>query len=392
MIRNSKNLSLFVQSRVTAIKTTQIRLLNCSNARLARNKINISLNDTTGESDAEARSRNTPHDRKWIKRKRGMNFDIGPPMMKTPLEGTYTFKEQFPAADFPKEDITEDARQLASFNAIPEPVLYDLPVLELEDVVKILTDSGAKDIAVIRIDPKKGYVDYMVTCIGLTKRHLTTLGLRLVRTYKARWDGGITKGGSDPAPVSEGLRSKSDWVCINLRNVVVHCMTSYSRENMSLEELHTLGEFDPYTVTPDDELDMQRKADTKYFEKTVKAERGDVDDLAEQYMTDIPRKTMERSAATAPGRDELPGGNDPRDALPYDDMSEIDRKQHFYEAVKAGQTGTKWDSNSLTASLTAGDESEMREFESFLKDQEIDAERFLDGDSSQQKGGKFTLF
>jgi len=293
--------------------------------------------------------------------------DLTPPPTLTPEMTTnpaFSVKQQFPTPTFDKTKITTNAADLTKFNHLPEPV-YNNPVLPLSQVITILENMAARDISVIRVDPRKGYVDYFVTCIGMTRRHLTTVGQKIITTYKTQWD-----PKTDFVPVGEGLRTKSDWVCVNIGNCVVHVMTEYSRTNLCLEELQALDTFDPYQEIPDDIIDAQAKADERYFQKAQNNEDGMMDDLAKEFLAEDDREQFVRSVGS---RGKVGEGSG------FDDVVDAGMDDNFFSESLSSD-------GRLTKSLINEDENEdLAAFESFLREQELEAEKFLGG------GNKFKM-
>ena len=295
---------------------------------------------------------------KFRLQKRNNHDTLAPPSTLTPDMSTnpeFSVKQQFPIPEFDKKDLTVIASELSKYPSLPAPH-YEKPVLSISEVKNILEDLGARDISVIRVDPNKGYVDYFVSCIGLTRKHLTRIGQRIITEYKQKWD-----SKKDFVPVAEGLRTKSDWVCVNTGNCAIHLMTEFSRNNLNLEELQALGQFDPYQEIPDDIIDAQAKADDRYFQKASHDEDDMMDDLAKEFLAEDAREKYVKSAATQSG------GN----SQILDDIED----DHLFKDLQNSQD--------LMKSLTNENEQEdLAAFEDFLREQELEAEKFLGGDKN----------
>lgn len=102
-----------------------------------------------------------------------------------------------------------------------------------DQLVKFVLDTldDYKAIDVVNIDVKKltQICDYMVICSGTSKRHVKTMAEQLVKHSK--------EAGRDPLGI-EGLE-ESEWVLVDLADVIVHIMLPAVREFYSLEKLWT---------------------------------------------------------------------------------------------------------------------------------------------------------
>lgn len=244
--------------------------------------------------------------------------------------------KQYPIISFDKSKLTTNARDIGKFSALQkQSLLHERPVFNLDELTLKLKEFGAEELAVIRIDPDKGYVDYMIVAMGLTRRHLSTIGLNMVKEYKDYMD--VDR---HEYPQLEGFRKNSDWVCINLQNCAIHLITEYSREKLMLEELHTLGEFDPCTTDKmPDEADIQSEAAQHFFqtEESQKSPEDIVDSLADQFI----------------------------------DKNADHKKDNYDESIPIN----------VVKSLTQENvQEDMLKFEDFLKNQELQARKFLDSD------------
>ena len=125
-----------------------------------------------------------------------------------------------------------------------------------------------------------------------------------------------------------------------------------------MEELQCLDKFDPFQEIPDDIIDAQSKADEKYFEKAKMEEDDIFDDLSKEFLAEESREKWMSSEATSRSRGEI-----------------ID------DGVFREKLGSNNDS--LTKSLINEHEDEdLIAFEEFLREQEIEAEKFLGGDKN----------
>lgn len=99
---------------------------------------------------------------------------------------------------------------------------------ELKDIViEALEDVKAKDISVIDVTDRTSVTDFMILACGTSGRHLRSLAEAVVRDMKDR--------GIRDAVVEGG--DASDWILVDLGDVVVHVMMPATREFYDLERL-----------------------------------------------------------------------------------------------------------------------------------------------------------
>lgn len=103
--------------------------------------------------------------------------------------------------------------------------------LLLELVQKSLEDLKGQDIQVIDLKGKSTLADYMVVVSGTSNRHLKALADKVYLDVK-------TAG--YPILGVEGEKS-SEWVLVDLDEVIVHIMHPETRENYALEKLWSVG-------------------------------------------------------------------------------------------------------------------------------------------------------
>ncbi|MEH6345118.1 MAG: ribosome silencing factor [Bermanella sp.] len=94
-------------------------------------------------------------------------------------------------------------------------------------VIDSLEDLKAQDITVLDVTGRTSVTDTMIIATGTSSRHAQALAENV--SEKAKAAGEMPLG-------SEG-RGDSDWVLIDLGDVVVHVMTAQSREYYDLESL-----------------------------------------------------------------------------------------------------------------------------------------------------------
>ena len=91
--------------------------------------------------------------------------------------------------------------------------------------IEAVEDMKGKDLAVLDVRDRTTMTDYMIIASGNSNRHVRSLAENVVTQAKA---GGI------PAPLVEGGET-SDWVLVDLGDVVVHLMLPATREFYDLE-------------------------------------------------------------------------------------------------------------------------------------------------------------
>lgn len=103
--------------------------------------------------------------------------------------------------------------------------------MDAEALKKLVTDAledlKAQDIAFIDVRDRTSVTDTMVLATGTSSRHAQAVADSVAMKTK---EAGIMPLGS------EG-RGNSDWVLIDLGDIVVHVMTAQAREYYDLERL-----------------------------------------------------------------------------------------------------------------------------------------------------------
>jgi ribosome-associated protein len=94
-------------------------------------------------------------------------------------------------------------------------------------VTEALEDLKAQDISFIDVRDRTSVTDFMVLATGTSSRHAQAVADNVSAKTK---EAGIMPLGS------EG-RGNSDWVLIDLGDIVVHVMTAQAREYYDLERL-----------------------------------------------------------------------------------------------------------------------------------------------------------
>lgn len=95
--------------------------------------------------------------------------------------------------------------------------------VSLETVCKILDDHKAFNVSVIDLSNKTSFADYMIVASGTSQRHISSVGDHLMKQLKC-WGGVHLEG-----------RHDSDWILVDLGNVVVHLFRPEVRQMYDLE-------------------------------------------------------------------------------------------------------------------------------------------------------------
>ncbi len=101
----------------------------------------------------------------------------------------------------------------------------------IEMTVKVLEDMKGIDLTVIDIVGKSSIADAMIVVTGTSQRHVRSMAETVRLTAK--------EAGHPPLGVEGG--DSSDWVLVDLGDVIVHVMTEEKREFYSLEKLWSVG-------------------------------------------------------------------------------------------------------------------------------------------------------
>ncbi|MBI6899132.1 ribosome silencing factor [Pseudomonas putida] len=100
-----------------------------------------------------------------------------------------------------------------------------------EELVKLtisaLEDVKAQDIQVIDVREKHSLTDYMIIATGTSNRQINAMLEKVRETVK--------KEGAQP--LGEEGKGDSDWVLLDLNDVIVHMMTAAARQFYDLERL-----------------------------------------------------------------------------------------------------------------------------------------------------------
>ena len=97
----------------------------------------------------------------------------------------------------------------------------------LNIIETVLDDKKAQKITVIDVKGRTSVTDYMVIATGTSNRHLAYIGNYIAEAVKEK--------GFKPLGI-EGDQG-SDWVLVDLGDVILHLMTEQARDYYQLEKL-----------------------------------------------------------------------------------------------------------------------------------------------------------
>lgn len=96
--------------------------------------------------------------------------------------------------------------------------------------LKSLEDMKAKDIVCLDVKPLTSMADFMIVASGTSKRHITAVAENVYMDAK--------KAGIKSSMEGE---PGSDWVLVDMLDVIVHIMTPDTRKFYDLEKLWTMS-------------------------------------------------------------------------------------------------------------------------------------------------------
>ncbi len=95
---------------------------------------------------------------------------------------------------------------------------------------EVLDDMKAREVRVLDVSGITSITDYMVIASGTSRRHVKSIAERLVERAKAE----------GYAPIGVEGTEASEWVLVDLQDVVVHVMQPEVRDFYKLEKLWDL--------------------------------------------------------------------------------------------------------------------------------------------------------
>jgi ribosome-associated protein len=103
--------------------------------------------------------------------------------------------------------------------------------MQVEELIKIvqevLDERKGQHISTLDVRGKTSFTDYMVVVTGTSDRHLRSLCDHVIEKVKEK--------GFTPLGIEGDLGS--DWILLDLGDVIVHAMTAQAREYYQLEKL-----------------------------------------------------------------------------------------------------------------------------------------------------------
>jgi len=104
---------------------------------------------------------------------------------------------------------------------------FDIKTQLKEFIIEQIEDMKAKEIIIIDVSDTSDVTDTMIICTGNSKRHVRSIAEQTALAAK--------NAGDQPLGV-EGLEG-SEWVLVDLGNVILHVMQAETREFYQLENL-----------------------------------------------------------------------------------------------------------------------------------------------------------
>lgn len=96
-----------------------------------------------------------------------------------------------------------------------------------EFVIDKIDDLKGRDVQILDVHDKTDVVDYMIICSGSSKTHVKSIAEHVATEAK--------HAGIPPIGVEGG--EQSDWVLVDLGDVVIHVMQDSIRDFYQLEKL-----------------------------------------------------------------------------------------------------------------------------------------------------------
>ncbi|VDK41230.1 unnamed protein product [Taenia asiatica] len=116
-------------------------------------------------------------------------------------------------------------------------------VFNLPEVVQFLKAEKFSDVVAIRMPEDACYGDFMVIATAKSNNHISQASKILHELFKMK------RASSDPFPSFEGLKEHSEWIAVDLGNIILHMFAKAKcRQRYDLESLWGIGpEFDEKT-------------------------------------------------------------------------------------------------------------------------------------------------
>ena len=105
--------------------------------------------------------------------------------------------------------------------------------MNLEDnIVKILEDCKASNIVKINISKKSNFADTLIICTGRSSTHAKSTSYILLKRLK-----------DEHSYKANGIEANSDWILIDLIDIVVNIMLEETRDFYAIERLWEIDSY-----------------------------------------------------------------------------------------------------------------------------------------------------
>lgn len=94
-------------------------------------------------------------------------------------------------------------------------------------VIDKIDDLKGQDIVAVNVQGKSSITDCMIICTGTSTRHVASIADHVVQQSRA----------AGLKPISVDSKISTDWVVVDLGDVIVHVMQEESRRLYELEKL-----------------------------------------------------------------------------------------------------------------------------------------------------------
>ncbi len=110
-------------------------------------------------------------------------------------------------------------------------------VFDLAELVSVLRSENCSELCVIALPHELNYVDHMVVVTCKSSRHAVGVAAFVKKLFKMKMD--ASRG--DRVPNVEGYKRTSEWLALDLGNIVLHVFTRRAREKYDIESLWAIG-------------------------------------------------------------------------------------------------------------------------------------------------------
>lgn len=119
-------------------------------------------------------------------------------------------------------------------------------VFDVEELIHILREERAVDIACIEVPPSAGPHHYVVVCCPYNFRHSQALVQTIRKCYKIKCN-------LKDDLIPRTAKNAAGWHCFEMGNIILHVMTPEARAKYDLETLWGIG-YDVEGVDDDNQL------------------------------------------------------------------------------------------------------------------------------------------